>query len=83
MAIYYEITAPGIETVFNSTEEACLYIRANKISEYTVYMKDDSQILPQRTEGSIIFPLQPMCKDITSEIKSTLAYYDKLEKGNQ
>ena len=77
MAIYYQIIAPGIETQFDSKEKVCLYIRANKISEYTVYMKDDSKMPTQRIEGGIIVPLQPMCEDITSEIKSTLAYYKK------
>ncbi len=83
MAIYYQITAPGIETKFDSTEEVCLYIRANKISEYTVYKKDDTKMPSRKELGFVIGMLMPMSEDITSEIKETLAYYDELEKDNQ
>lgn len=68
MAIYYQVTAPGFEKNFDSKEKVCIYIRANKISEYAVYMKDDSKAQPKQNENGTFFPLQPMCENITSNI---------------
>ena len=83
MAIYYQITVPRIETRFDSKEQVCLYIRANKISKFKVVKKDDAKMPSRKCLGFVIGALPPMNEDITSEIKEILAYYDEMEKGNQ
>ena len=81
MAIYYQITEPKIEEHFDNKEKVCLYLRANKISKYTVFMKDDATMPSFKGMGFNISSLAPMNEDITSEIKETLAYYGEMEKG--
>lgn len=83
MAIYYQITAPEVAETFDSKEKVCMYIRAKKISRFKVYMKDNSQVHLNKLGSYVISALPPMCEDITSEIESILAHYDKLEKNSQ
>lgn len=76
----YSIETEGkTDNRFDTENEVCLYIRANHISEFKVYKKDDSQVKSQKVGAGIIFPLVPMCEDITSKIKSIIEFYDKPE----
>lgn len=65
----------------SSKEECCLYIRSNKIEKFKVYEKDDSHMPSKRDGSALIFPLPPICNDVTSEIIQILATYKEMEES--
>ena len=85
MAIYYSIEANGFdkEKKLQSKEEVCLIIRANHLKQYKVFEKDDSHCRLKSLDTAKIFPLLPMCNDITVDIKKILSDYEKMEKETE
>lgn len=82
MAIYYIINAKGFDSKkrLARKSEVCLEIRKNQLTNYKVYEKDDSQMKSKQMDTAVIFPLAPMCNDITCEIEKILAGYKRIEE---
>ena len=82
MAIYYIINAKGFDPNkrLESKSEVCSEIRINHLTNYSVYEKDDSQMKSKKMDTALIFPLAPMCNDITSEIDEIIAGYKRIEE---
>lgn len=85
MAIYYTIEAKGFDKKkkLQSKKDVCLEIRANQLKQYKVFEKDDSHSELKSLDTAAIFPLIPMCNDITFDIRKTLSEYEKMEKETE
>ncbi|MGM9766137.1 MAG: hypothetical protein ACI3ZO_07250 [Candidatus Cryptobacteroides sp.] len=81
MAKYYtiEINGTQIGANFGNKTDVCLYIRANCLSGYIVFEKDNSSVQPRREGTAQILNLPPICNDITKQITLLLAQYDQIE----
>lgn len=78
MAIYYQIKDNNqiFQQKFKTEVEVCLFIRANRISDYSVFRKDDSAMKGKKEGSVLLFPLAPMCDDVSDEIRSILDSYE-------
>lgn len=82
MAIYYSIKAKGfdVEKKLKSKEEVCLEVRINQLSNYQVFEKEDSHCKSENLGTANVYPLLPICNNITAEIEMILAKYKEMEK---
>lgn len=84
MAIYYTIESNGIDSneKYEDKRCVCMTIRSKNLTEYKVFEKDDSHMQSINFGTAISFPLAPMCKEITDEIKALLDEYRIMEENN-